>query len=1011
MPPAVRDAFDRKVLRQGYILNLDGKVLVTGFFRNAYQVQVEDERGGYAIVHYRHAEAVSSRALQSQIVCGCAAGTVREPCAHIPAALFAILAAGQGAPIGQSYAASPWSLLALGLCRSHAGLDLRAAIHSPESTRLQGGDGRELLTVWVDGDGGPGWPGRSLLLPGWETDTRSNGFAAWARKEITSADHEALRQTAQAPSRRAEFGPIGELCRQAFLAASRPAIGRANAPLATRLDWMEAAGLFRLRLEASSGLKADGYLDCDQAYSFRNRFPQTVLGEGFAPEPEDGESVDPTARIEGWSKGLEIRPGGNGGLRIRPFAASSRGRRIFPTQEATGHKFGNLPMLPGIGFRALEIPPGGMVKRYTGWKTYAVESRDVTEFLAKYGPEFTSPRFDVDPLLMGGLHPVPVSELRIHVAERLDRRLRVSLDYRLGRPGAEAARLGLMDLKSMADAGQACLISPEGWVELASPAWSWLGRVKADDWHVDGDGTLSLWADAPWLIRIAVLHDPLRVSLTGIPAPELGALPSLGREAGPNPLPDTPLPDQGLRPYQVEGLRWLAHLVAVGASGILADDMGLGKTHQVMALAAWLHQRMGAGVRILVVCPTSVLYHWQAKLDAFHPELKAALYHGPGRAATALEARICVTSFGIARNDMDVLRARRFDLLVIDEIQNAKNRESETHRGFVGFPAASIIGLSGTPLENGPADVKNLFDLLLPGYFPGESQFRQEVLEPLERRQGEAQARDRFRALCRPFILRRHKRDVLKDLPDKVEETLHGDLAPDQAALYRECLERRGGPLLRALQDSGPHNLMHVFQLLNHLKQICNHPMSLPGAERGDREYASGKWDLFRYLLEQALEAGQKVVVFSQYLAMLGLMEAHLEKAGVGNATLTGSTRDRAGVLRRFAEDPDCRVFCCSLKAGGVGIDLTAASTVIHYDRWWNAARENQATDRVHRIGQHRNVQVFKLVTRGTIEERIDAIIRRKADFMDSLLPEDGEGALKLFTREALLELLRIDPV
>ena len=200
--------------------------------------------------------------------------------------------------------------------------------------------------------------------------------------------------------------------------------------------------------------------------------------------------------------------------------------------------------------------------------------------------------------------------------------------------------------------------------------------------------------------------------------------------------------------------------------------------------------------------------------------------------------------------------------------------------------------------------------------------------------------------------------------------------------------------------------MLHVFQLLNHLKQICNHPMTLNGAD-AELEYRSGKWELFVFLLEKSLAAGRKVVVFSQYLGMLEWIEKHLQRAGVGFATLTGATRDRQSVLMRFATDPLCRVFCCSLKAGGVGIDLTAAETVIHYDRWWNAARENQATDRVHRIGQSKNVQVFKLVTRGTIEERIDGIIRRKAEWMDALLPGDAEGGLKLFTREELIELLR----
>src|SRR5690606_12834445 len=361
------------------------------------------------------------------------------------------------------------------------------------------------------------------------------------------------------------------------------------------------------------------------------------------------------------------------------------------------------------------------------------------------------------------------------------------------------------------------------------------------------------------------------------------------------------------------------------------------------------------------------------------------------------------------RNDMALFHRREYGLLILDEIQYSKNRDSGTHQALRSFPARSVIGLSGTPLENNVWEVKNLFDLILPGYFPGEGQFRMEIADPLESGSGVEGAQSRFRRLTRPFMLRRLKADVSIDLPEKAEETYTCDLAPDQAELYQACLNRHGVPLLPELSRPGNPSLLHVFQLLNRLKQSCNPPMTLTGAEAPEREYRSGKWELFVFLLEKSLAAGHKVVVFSQYLGMLEWIEKHLRQSGIGFATLTGATRDRPSVLKRFAGDPLCRVFCCSLKAGGVGIDLTAAETVIHYDRWWNAARENQATDRVHRIGQSKNVQVFKLVSRGTIEERIDAIIRKKAGWMDALVPGDAEGGLKLFTREELIVLLRGD--
>ena len=212
---------------------------------------------------------------------------------------------------------------------------------------------------------------------------------------------------------------------------------------------------------------------------------------------------------------------------------------------------------------------------------------------------------------------------------------------------------------------------------------------------------------------------------------------------------------------------------------------------------------------------------------------------------------------------------------------------------------------------------------------------------------------------------------------------------------------------MRTLRKKGePVPYLHVFAVLNLLKQVCDHPALLAGEPGAYQDHTSGKWDLFQELLDESLGSGQKVVVYSQYLGMLEIIARHLTRCGVGHVTLTGRSRKRGEIVRRFEEDPGCRVFVGSLKAGGVGIDLVAASVVIHFDRWWNAAREDQATDRVHRIGQSRGVQVFKLVTEGTLEERIDAIIERKRRLMKSTVPEDDPGVLKAFSREDLIEFL-----
>jgi SNF2 family DNA or RNA helicase len=273
----------------------------------------------------------------------------------------------------------------------------------------------------------------------------------------------------------------------------------------------------------------------------------------------------------------------------------------------------------------------------------------------------------------------------------------------------------------------------------------------------------------------------------------------------------------------------------------------------------------------------------------------------------------------------------------------------------------------------------------------------------------EEERRQELRRILSPFILRRLKSSVLNELPEKFEDLRTCALSDDQVKLYRDALGGRGAELARQIEEAGDRPLpyIHIFALLSLLKQICGHPaLALGCLDRAD-EYASGKWDLFREVLGEALESGQKVVVFSQFLGMIELMERHLQGLGVGYAVLTGSTVDRGGAVDRFNHDPDCRVFLGSLKAGGTGIDLIGGSVVIHYDRWWNAAREDQATDRVHRIGQKRAVHVLKLIAEGTLEEKISALIDRKRRLMDSVIQEDDPRLAKIFTRDELLEMLR----
>jgi len=402
--------------------------------------------------------------------------------------------------------------------------------------------------------------------------------------------------------------------------------------------------------------------------------------------------------------------------------------------------------------------------------------------------------------------------------------------------------------------------------------------------------------------------------------------------------------------------------------------------------------------------------------------LAPVLHHGPQRELPARlgSSDVLVTSYGVLRRDVEEIASRPFALAVFDEVQQVKNRQTQSWQAAARVAAEVRLGLTGTPIENSLADLKTLFDLVLPGYLGTDAAFAERFGRPggngepageLLARPREAPAGDRLCELRRtisPFVLRRLKTSVLDELPEKIEDVRTCALSDDQVRLYREAVGGRGAELARQIErQDEPLPYIHVFALLTLLKQICDHPALALGEIERAGEYASGKWDLYREILGEALASGQKVVVFTQFLGMISLMEGHLRELGVEHAVLTGSSARRGEIVDRFNRDPACRVFLGSLKAGGTGIDLVAGSVVIHYDRWWNAAREDQATDRVYRIGQRRAVQVLKLVTEGTLEEKIAAIIDRKRRMMGSVVEEDAPHLAKIFRREELLAMLR----
>ncbi len=467
-----------------------------------------------------------------------------------------------------------------------------------------------------------------------------------------------------------------------------------------------------------------------------------------------------------------------------------------------------------------------------------------------------------------------------------------------------------------------------------------------------------------------------------------------------------------LRPYQEIGVRWLWFLYTHGLSGMLCDEMGLGKTHQAMGLLASINNAQIKEAekdkkKYLVVCPTSVIYHWEDLLKRFLPQFRVSVYHGLGR---RLEDHydILLTSYGTLRSEKKPLAKIQFEVAIFDEIQSAKNPHSQTHRALKEILAHMRLGLTGTPIENRLLELKALFDLIVPHYLPGEALFKENFVNPIEKSQ-DPEKKFLLSRLIKPFILRRKKAEVLLELPEKIEEISYCALSEEQRTLYRETVAARREALEKEFRDpSKPVPYLHIFSLLSTLKQICDHPCLISGDIADYHKHSSGKWDLFVELLDEVRDSGQKLVVFSQYLNMLDIIELYLKEKKIGFAGIRGNTKDRREQLERFRDDPKCEVFVASLQAAGVGIDLVSASVVIHYDRWWNPARENQATDRVHRIGQKRGVQVFKMVTKSTIEEHIHQLIEKKLTLMEGVIGFDESDQIKGLDSEELRQLLSL---
>lgn len=617
-----------------------------------------------------------------------------------------------------------------------------------------------------------------------------------------------------------------------------------------------------------------------------------------------------------------------------------------------------------------------------------IPASDVFRFIEKHLDEIRSMPARLVPDVIRNATPVRLARTVRFSFGAVGDRVEIDVSYQAGEEWIDWRRIA-----GARRAGEAVLVVGALWVDVRDPQFSW----------IDALSQAALEAEPLTLSRLDYIR--LRSNVRG----EIEFRGDAAAEAFFRSFEELRHENSAPRPsdlgidlygYQQTGYQWLWFLQQNSLGGLLCDDMGLGKTHQAMALLRALTEQCST-TRILIVCPTSLLDHWRDKLTRYVPSVRFEMYYG-GKRELSPSSQAVITSYGTLRNDIDEFGGRQFDVMVLDEAQVIKNSASQTHAALARVQRGVTIGLTGTPVENRLLELRTLLDFVVPGYLPGPAEFDRLFVQPIEQRNDRG-ARERLQRLVNPFVLRRTKSQVLDQLPPKIVDVRLCELTTAQRNLYRDVITGRARLLREQLGTSVKPSYLHIFAVLNHLKQVCNHPAtfdpSLTGVE-------SGKFLLFQELLAEALDSGLKVVVFSQYVRMLKLIESYLDEQQIGWATIKGDTRDRGEQIERFHTDPACRVFTASLRAGGLGIDLTSASVVIHYDRWWNQAREDQATDRVHRLGQNNGVQVIKLITRGTLEEKIDAIIARKAQLASDAVREDDPTLVKQFTPDELREML-----
>ena len=463
------------------------------------------------------------------------------------------------------------------------------------------------------------------------------------------------------------------------------------------------------------------------------------------------------------------------------------------------------------------------------------------------------------------------------------------------------------------------------------------------------------------------------------------------------------------REYQTKGFGWLWFMYKYGLNGILADDMGLGKTLQALAAIQKAKEQDGPAPT-LVICPTTVVFNWESEIQKFAPTLTTLKLSGVDRKQFFKEIPnydVVITSYALVRRDINKLKEYNFRYVILDESQNIKNAMSQTAQAVKKLQASHKLALSGTPIENKLEELWSVFDFLMPGFLFSMSEFNYRYVNPIMERQDKT-VEKRLKLQIYPFILRRMKRDVAKDLPDKVENIAYCELTDEQRDFYLQVLDSTKEELFKSIEQNGlEKSRLSIFSALLRLRQICCHPR-LYDKENVKNIMKSGKFEKLKVMLEEIIDEGHRILLFSQFVDMLDLIKGWLEREGIPYEYLTGKTKDRQGAVERFNSTPSIPIFLISLKAGGTGLNLTGADYVIHYDPWWNPAVEDQATARAYRIGQTKKVFVYRLITKNTVEEKIQKLKTVKRNLVDSVISVD-RNIVKSLTMDDIREIFSVD--